>query len=239
MARQRFIWPDLWTDPGIGVLAPLERLLFIGLFSLADDEGRIDGSPAYLKAAVFPYDPFTVEEVETLRNGLVDRLPNVVLYQTGSEQVIALARWSDHQKPKYARPSKFPPPPGKPRKQRVSKADSGKPPGKLPEDSGNVPGTLGERSGKPPGTFREAFPRRGSVGSKEQGQDLEQEQEQVGKQASTRGDQQPPAPPPLPDLQTVNGAIGEPPAHLPAREISPEHDPIIAAGIRRHQGSGA
>lgn len=70
---------------------------------------------------------------------------------------------------------------------------------------------LAERS-----TFASARATRANALARErEEQDLEQEQEQVGRQASLRGDQQPPAPPPLPDLATVNGAIGEPPTHLP------------------------
>lgn len=44
MPRKRMIDPGIWTDDDLGRLGFAERLLFIGLFSLADDEGLIRGS---------------------------------------------------------------------------------------------------------------------------------------------------------------------------------------------------
>lgn len=53
-------------DIGAGSVEKLRRrLLFIGIFSLADDEGRINGSAKFLKASVFPYDDdIKVKDVE-------------------------------------------------------------------------------------------------------------------------------------------------------------------------------
>ena len=38
MSRQRMISPNLWSDPGFLEMSLAARHLFIGLFSLADDE---------------------------------------------------------------------------------------------------------------------------------------------------------------------------------------------------------
>ena len=56
LARQRFIHPDIWNDKKIAKLSFTERLFFIGCFSNADDEGRMIGDPAYLRAIIFKYD---------------------------------------------------------------------------------------------------------------------------------------------------------------------------------------
>ena len=40
MARIRTVKPDIWTDEKFVELSPLARLLFIGLWNFADDEGR-------------------------------------------------------------------------------------------------------------------------------------------------------------------------------------------------------
>lgn len=126
MARQRFIWPSMWTDKSFGSLSSDEKVLFISLFSLADDEGRISAEPMFLKAAAFPYDSMSAKKVTQVRDGVVAKMAHVRLYEANDEAYIALLKWAEYQKPKYAKDSKIPPP--------------------LTEDSGNVPGTLEERS---------------------------------------------------------------------------------------------
>lgn len=110
MARQRFIHPTIWKDPLFGRLQPLEQLLFIGMFSIADDEGRLLADPAYLRAEIFPYKDHTAKKVKTVRDSLVERMENVHLYQASGIEYIALLKWGDFQKPKYPTPSKIPPP---------------------------------------------------------------------------------------------------------------------------------
>jgi len=56
MARIRSIKPQFWTDEKIGKLPIAARLLFIGLWNLADDEGIVLWNAAYLKGQIFPYD---------------------------------------------------------------------------------------------------------------------------------------------------------------------------------------
>ena len=113
MPRQRFIWPELWEDPDIGRLSRDERLLFIGLFSLADDEGRILADPLYLRGAIFKYDvDLSVEAVRAMRDRIARTLPRSVrLYRADGREYIALLRWRRWQRPKYAQPSRIPPPP--------------------------------------------------------------------------------------------------------------------------------
>lgn len=56
MARIRTIKPDFWTDEKIGSLKRDERLLFIGLWNLADDQGVVKSSAGYIKGQLFSYD---------------------------------------------------------------------------------------------------------------------------------------------------------------------------------------
>ncbi len=110
MARLRFIHPDIWTDPAVGSLSPTERLMFIGLFSIADDEGRLPGTPAYLRSNIFPYDDFTNEQVRIMRDNIAAACPNVLIYTDGKVEYIALIKWLKYQNPRYAKPSKYPAP---------------------------------------------------------------------------------------------------------------------------------
>lgn len=56
MPRIRTVKPDFWTDEKIGRLKREERLLFIGLWNLADDQGVIKNSSVYIKGQLFSYD---------------------------------------------------------------------------------------------------------------------------------------------------------------------------------------
>lgn len=110
VARQRFIWPSIWKDPVFGRLPGDEQVLFIGLFSIADDEGRLMADPAYLRAELYPYKDFTTKRVTALRDRVVEKCAHVHLYEIGGQAYIQLRKWSDYQKPKYPKPSRIPPP---------------------------------------------------------------------------------------------------------------------------------
>jgi hypothetical protein len=56
MARIRTIKPEFWDDEKIGQLPLGARLLFIGSWNLADDEGILVWNEKYLRARIFPYD---------------------------------------------------------------------------------------------------------------------------------------------------------------------------------------
>jgi len=110
VARQRFIWPDLWEDPDIGLLSAMERLLFVALFSNADDAGRIAADPANLRATAFRFDDVTLREVETMRDHVVATLRHVELYTVAGRPYIQLTSWDKRQHPKYPQPSRLPGP---------------------------------------------------------------------------------------------------------------------------------
>ncbi len=119
MPRKRMIDPSFWKDPEIANLTDPERLLFIGMFSNADDEGRIIATPESLKADVFPYDhKKTASVVRKLRDSICEKLKNVCLYQNCYVDYIAFLRWSEYQKPKHPKPSKLPDPPRSPLLER-------------------------------------------------------------------------------------------------------------------------
>ena len=110
MARQRFIHPDIWSDPSLGSLKPIERLMFIGLFSNADDEGRLPGNPAYLRSTIFPYDDFSNAQIKAMRDRISSVCSNVLIYEVAGIEYIALLQWQRYQSPRYAKPSKYPSP---------------------------------------------------------------------------------------------------------------------------------
>lgn len=56
MSRIRTIKPEFFDDPDIGDLSPWARLLFIGLWTQSDRDGRVVADWRRLRARIFPYD---------------------------------------------------------------------------------------------------------------------------------------------------------------------------------------
>lgn len=127
MPRRRMIDPNIWKDPKFAQLSDAEKILFVGIFSNADDEGRIIATPEALKAEIFPYDhKKTAHVVKKLRDSIATRvkndgsvektnpllsrppLKNVILYQVDGVEYIQLLRWHRYQKPKHLKPSILP-----------------------------------------------------------------------------------------------------------------------------------
>lgn len=103
--------PSFWTDEKLGLLTPMHRLLFMGLISNADDEGRLQGHPALVKSMIFPYDvDITHQQVE---KWLID-LHNeglILIYEVGKQRYIWIRNFLKYQQINRPTPSKLPAPP--------------------------------------------------------------------------------------------------------------------------------
>ena len=73
MARIRTIKPDFWTDEKIVELSFGARLLFIGCWNFADDNGNLPRSEKKLKMQIFPADSVNCEQLikELVDHGLL------------------------------------------------------------------------------------------------------------------------------------------------------------------------
>lgn len=108
--RIRSIKPDLWHDEAFGALTVQARLLFIGLITMADDEGRLRDLPAAIVGHVFPYDSVPPARVDRWLEEL-SHARLVVRYDVGANSYLALRSWSKHQKVNRPTESQFPSPP--------------------------------------------------------------------------------------------------------------------------------
>jgi hypothetical protein len=63
MSRIRSIHPGLWTDDAFMALSPFARLLIIGLWNEAFDDGVFEWKPRTIKARIFPGDNVEVPEL--------------------------------------------------------------------------------------------------------------------------------------------------------------------------------
>jgi hypothetical protein len=108
MARIRTIKPEMWMSPQVMNLTSCARLLFIGLITQADDEGRGSADPRRLKAAIFGGDDCTSANVrEWLVEIVTQRL--ATLYDGGEHgELYELPTWRDHQSIDRPRRSRYP-----------------------------------------------------------------------------------------------------------------------------------
>lgn len=91
MAKIRGIKPEYWTDEDIVELSIPARLLFIGMWNFACDNGHLDDKPKQIKMRVLPADDVNVEELleELVTNGRIIR----------EKGTITILKFAQHQKP--------------------------------------------------------------------------------------------------------------------------------------------
>ena len=93
MARTRNIKPGFFTNEELAEIAPLGRLLFAGLWTIADREGRIEDRPKRIKVAILPYDDCDVDALlEELHNrGFITR------YKVNGGSYLEITNFAKHQ----------------------------------------------------------------------------------------------------------------------------------------------
>ena len=96
MARIRTIQPQFWDDAKIGRIPRDARLLYIGLWTFADDLGVVIADPVWLKSKIFPYDRIQIQQLEAWL-GLLEKTGFISLLSVKSESFYYLPTFSRHQ----------------------------------------------------------------------------------------------------------------------------------------------
>jgi hypothetical protein len=114
MPRIRNIKPETFDDPDLNGLPALARWLFVGLWTQADRDGRLEDEPRRLKARILPYDDANCDELLDLLDGWF-----ITRYEADGRNFIQVNNFSKHQHcHKDEKPSTIPAPaqksPGKP-----------------------------------------------------------------------------------------------------------------------------
>lgn len=108
MARKRMIDPSIWQSEDFGKLSILAKVVFIGLFSLADDEGRGRANPMYLKSTLFPYnEKMRSTDVEVALSE-ISRNMSILFYSYNESNYYSLLSWNTFQKIDKPTESKIP-----------------------------------------------------------------------------------------------------------------------------------
>jgi hypothetical protein len=95
MARARSIKPGFFNNEDLIELAFEIRLLFAGLWTLADREGRLEDRPKKIKLSVFPGDDVDVEHGLTQ----LEHRKFICRYSANGIRYIQIVSWSKHQSP--------------------------------------------------------------------------------------------------------------------------------------------
>lgn len=109
MPRIRTIKPDMWGSGDIKPLSRDARLLFVGLISISDDDGRFLGATNAINGYVFPNDDLPPAKVRKWMNELLDR-GIAHLYDHDGVTYGCLPSWHKHQVINRYMPSKLPAP---------------------------------------------------------------------------------------------------------------------------------
>ena len=93
MARIRTIKPDFWTDETLTECSLSARLLFIGSWNFADDNGNLEHSAKQLKMKVFPADDVKVTPLlnDLITHGLL------IEYSVNGKKYLHIKGFLKHQ----------------------------------------------------------------------------------------------------------------------------------------------
>lgn len=108
MARKRMIDPNIWNSEDFSKLSSFAKLIFIGLFSQADDEGRGKANPTYLKSILFPYEEaIRAADIKKTLSEIASTM-SVTFYTHDEKEYYVLDSWDKFQTINKPTPSAIP-----------------------------------------------------------------------------------------------------------------------------------
>jgi hypothetical protein len=135
--RIRTLKPEVWQDERLAEVTFDARLLYVGLVTQADDEGRQNGNLNIVKSRIYPFDGGLALDDIAAWLGELEAAGLVELYAAEARQYIAIKSWFQDQRVDRPTPSEIPAPDStlaNPREQSrtVAKAPAGPGPGPGP-----------------------------------------------------------------------------------------------------------
>lgn len=95
MPRIRLLKPQFFVNDSLGECEPLARLLFMGLWCLADATGRLEYRPVRIKAQLLPYDKCDVDRLV----GQLESRGFVRTYLVAGVPICQICKFAEHQRP--------------------------------------------------------------------------------------------------------------------------------------------
>jgi len=95
MPRSRNIKYAFFTNDQLAEHSPIERLFFIGLWTIADHKGELEWRPKKIKALLLPYDECDVEEIAIN----LDKSGFIRTYSYEGKMYVNITNFLSHQNP--------------------------------------------------------------------------------------------------------------------------------------------
>jgi len=88
---------SIWASGQVAKLSRDARLLYVGLITLGDDDGRLRGAPALIRSQILPYDD-DVKVADVARwIGEIEAKKLIVRYEVEGEEFMLHPKWEDYQ----------------------------------------------------------------------------------------------------------------------------------------------
>lgn len=136
MARIRTIKPEFPQSESMGRVSRNARLLFVMLFTIADDEGRARAATRMLASLLFPYDDDAGAQIGEWLAELA-RENCIQLYDVDGNAYLSIVSWLAHQRIEKRSRSRLPPPPGPGAEPSAKPREASPPEGKGMEGKGS------------------------------------------------------------------------------------------------------
>lgn len=107
---KRMIHSSIWESDQFVSLNARQRLTYIGLISIADDEGRLRGNPALLKSKIYPMDDGITSGTIESDLQAVEGAGLIIRYSVNGAVFIQHPNWEEYQNIRndLFKPSKWP-----------------------------------------------------------------------------------------------------------------------------------
>lgn len=105
--------PTIWSDDGFSELTPVQQVLYIGLFSNADDEGRLKGSARAIRLMLpAVYGGCDLETIEADLAAVLRSMTQLRRYVVGGKAYLVFRNYNTWQRIEKPAPSLLPGPDG-------------------------------------------------------------------------------------------------------------------------------
>ena len=111
MAKGRLIPTTLNQSSRWGRLEEFDRYLFTYIIVHADDQGRMNAAPAFVKSVALPWSDASPQKVSEALQRLGEE-GYITLYECDRDELLQINDWWDTQKLSWAQPSQLPAPDG-------------------------------------------------------------------------------------------------------------------------------
>lgn len=112
MANKRMLHASIWESTQFTRMKDKAKLLYIGLITIADDDGRFKADPKLLRAKIFPFDKIGSKRITILLESIQNE-KLIRLYEINNESFGFHPNWDKYQTLRKDRlkPSNIPSPP--------------------------------------------------------------------------------------------------------------------------------